>query len=258
MACGLPFLLVDGAIDEVQLWQNTDVSGDSEWMLALAAVDPKIKLVYSDLPLQKEDYAPGHTQFNNSVARFYPTCCEPGTTYLKLDDDLVWYCEGFAQKFVASLDDSACFCIANVVNTPHASFLHDKRGLFGEHGHMINDYYRCHTTLKDGPFCEHIHRRFIGAVKAGHTARWLWDDHLWTGGHTRIGAMAWQGETFAMFGGKVKMAGDEPDLTVRVPQQLKMPIRYSGQALCSHYSFSHQMAHLDKTNILELYGELHP
>ena len=75
-------------------------------------------------------------------------------------------------------------------------------------------------------------------------------------GRQRIGAMAWTGENFAVFGGNIGPS-DEIELTTKVPEGLGKPLWLVGDAVVSHLAFSHQRAAIeDRSDILQQYLQL--
>lgn len=257
----LPYLLQE-PVDEVRLWLNTDEPADLAYATGLM---PTVALVRAGGELNKSLYPakelgfPGsteHFQYNDSVCRFYPGCVEPNTVYIKCDDDICYFHPGAIRALVEEViehRDENYAVLANVFNVPHTTLLHQKSGSLDKEPMSTGDP-RCPVSCTDGPFAEQIHRQFLVAHKEGTLDKFVLPSHN-VYGRARIGVMAWTGENFAKFGGQVGPA-DEKELTQRIPQLLGMRLRLAGNALCSHYAFSHQRGHLDTTDILKQYEVL--
>src|SRR5579863_8667225 len=90
----LPYLLAErhSLVDEVHLWVNTDVPEDLAYFERMESQHRKVRRVNADLdgPLRKATYdaSRDHHQYSDSICRFYRRCVEPGTVYVKMDDDI--------------------------------------------------------------------------------------------------------------------------------------------------------------------------
>jgi hypothetical protein len=256
----LPYLLASrhaSVVDEVQLWVNTDAAGDLEYFKRMEKTHPKVKRVEAPGPLSKAlyDASRAHYQFNDSIFRFYRACVDPGTLYLKMDDDICYLHDDFFTRLcdgVLAREATNYACVANVFNVPYVTVQQQQRGTIDASLGTATTDPRCPVACTDGAFAAHIHRAFLRLYEGGRIDELAFDSREIIG-RQRIGAMAWAGRNFARFGGKVGPQ-DEVELTTRIPEALQMPLWMQGDAIASHFAFSHQRAHLeDTTNLLERY-----
>ena len=256
----LPYLLAPrfaDVIDEIQLWVNTDVSSDLEYFIRMEQTFPKIKRVLPSGQLNKllYDAKRDHYQYNDSIYRFYALCTEPQTLYCKIDDDICFIHDDFFKNmFQAVIDREArnFACVGNVFNIPYTTKLQQDRGTLDDKlGHSTGDP-RCPIACTNGEFAAYIHKQFLSLVDTDDVKDLYFESH-YLQGRQRIGTMAWTGENFKQFGGKVGPR-DEVELTTRIPEALIKPLWIVGNAVISHFAFSHQRAVLeDQTNILGRY-----
>lgn len=220
--------------DEWHLWLNTSDSADIAYCKSLDAVVVE---------------APGSNPVEGSsnIHRFFPVdACDPGTLYLRLDDDVVWMEPAFIDSMFRARDGErdAFLVYANIVNNAICSHLHWRLGMVDRCGYACMDEIGWRTPA----YAEHVHRRFLAAadLEAWKFPRWwLFNERF------SINAMSWRGETFAKFGGRVEF-DEEPWLTERAGRG---PCMIHGRALCAHFAFHTQRAHMDATDILSLYRE---
>jgi hypothetical protein len=218
---------------------------------------PKVKRVIAQEPLRKEVYdaSRNHVQFNSSVNRFYRFTVQPKTIYVKMDDDICYVhpdffynaCEDLLQK-----ENSVAFVMTNVFNIPMTTKINQDRGVLDTKMGKSDGIPRCPLACLSGPFAKHLHDQFLELYKKNELKK-LYFDSLNLSGHQRIGVMLWTGERFAGFGGNVGQS-DEKFITQELPVKFGLPVRLIGNALVSHFAFSHQRAELeDKSDILEQY-----
>jgi len=257
----LPYLLADrfaSIIDEIQLWVNTDEPADLAYFERLEATFPKVKRIFSPGPLKKElyDARRKHFQYSSSIHLFYAACVAPNTIYVKMDDDICYVHDEFFENLMPVVIERAptnFACVTNVFNIPHITKILQDEGVIGDVlGHCTGDP-RCPYACTNGEFAAYIHRQFLDILNAGNVKSLYFVNAELPIQHQRIGVMAWAGENFALFGGRVGPR-DESDLTKGIPRALKRPLYLVGNALVSHFAFSHQRAVLeDQTDILTRY-----
>lgn len=256
----LPYLVNNDEVDQIQLWQNTDEQSDIAFFESMAKTYPKVAVLQAGGELTKSlyDASRNHYQYSDGIYRYYPVCVDPNTIYVKMDDDICWVHPDFFSNLVKGVIDhehTNYACLANVFNVPHTTKIHqDKDVLDDTLGHCTGDP-RCPYACTNGPFAAHLHEQFLALLATNETEK-LYFQSQEIKGRARIGVLAWTGENFAAFGGAVGPY-DEKELTVRIPTMLGKPLWMIGDALVSHYAFSHQRAHLeDNTNILAEYARI--
>jgi hypothetical protein len=261
----MPYLLnpaVSGLVDRVDLWVNTDERADLEYFDSLEKKHfPLIRRVFDDKDLIKVCYDPSrnHFQYNGGVHKFYPYAIDPKTIYIKLDDDICYIHPDFFKNIVEyTIAHPECFSVlGNVVNIPKTSYLYQRMGLLTTAAGVCQDDPRDRYSCKSGEFAFEVHKMFMQLQAENRLEELYFKDYVHPRGlMTRIGVMAWAGETFAEFGGAVG-AWDEKDICEGLPVKTGRSIHYCGNALTSHFAFSHHRAVLeDKTDMLDKYYKL--
>lgn len=260
----LPYLLSDrhaDMIDEIRLWVNTDVPEDLEYFIRMEQKFPKVKRRLKSGILNKVAYDArrNHYQYNDSIYRFYADCIEPDTIYCKIDDDICYIHPDFFKNMLGEVlrrEPWNFACVGNVFNIPYTTKLLQDRGTLGDAlGHSPEGNPRCPIACTNGEFAAYIHKQFLEMVADDRVEDLYFQSHA-IGGRQRIGTMAWTGESFQQFGGKVGPR-DEVELTTRIPETLLKPLYMVGNAVICHFAFSHQRAVLeDQSNILGRYLQL--
>ena len=107
---------------------------------------------------------------------------------------------------------------------------------------------------KDGAFAEELHRAFLTSLDAETTERWHFNQWvLDRAEHVSINSICWRGVDFAAFQGRVGI-DEEIWLTKAYPHYAqKVSVIYGG-AVCAHFAFGPQRAHLDQTDLLARYA----
>jgi hypothetical protein len=256
----LPYLLSSrhaDVVDEIRLWVNTDVEPDLEYFARMEKQHPKVKRVHYSGQLSKllYDERRNYYQYNDSVNRFYQACTEGKTLYCKLDDDICYVHDDFFKHMfrdVLAREMTSFACVGNVFNVPYVSKVLQDRGTIADVvGHSTGDP-RCPFACTSGEFAAYIHKQFLDIAALDDVESLYFASHHLSG-RQRIGAMAWTGESFQQFGGRVGPR-DEVELTTRIPETLLKPLWIVGNAVVSHFAFSHQRAVLeDQTDILGRY-----
>jgi hypothetical protein len=256
----LPYLLADrfaGIIDEIRLWVNTDVATDLEYFVRMEQKFPKVKRYLAEGQLNKVlyDARREHYQYNDSIYRFYRGCTDTNSIYVKVDDDICYVHDDFFKNMLTQVlarEKLNYACVGNVFNIPHITKILQDRGTIADKlGHSTGDP-RCPVACTNGEFAAYIHKQFLDVVEVNDVES-LYFENTYVTGRQRIGVMGWTGRNFSPFGGNVGPR-DEVELTTRIPEMLLKPLWMVGNAVVSHFAFSHQRAVLeDQTNILGRY-----
>jgi hypothetical protein len=260
----LPYLLSERhamIIDEIHLWVNTDIEPDLRYFERMEQTFPsKIKRIFACGNLNKVLYDAdrNHYQFNDSIYRFYKACVDPSCIYVKIDDDICYVHDDFFKNILRSTlarESTNFACVGNVFNIPYVSKLLQDDGRLGTELGLSTGDPRCPIACADGNFAAYIHEQFLQKASEGRTSDYFFSSRVLRG-RQRIGTLAWTGRSFKAFGGQVGPQ-DEIELTTRIPDMLGKPLWMVGDALLSHFAFSHQRAVLeDKTDILQRYQAL--
>lgn len=239
--------------DEWHLWLNTHDAKDIEYMHRLAASRDWIRVVT----------APGSDpgEHNLNIHRFFGGYAEPGTSYVRLDDDVVYLQPGFLATLFAYREahPEPFLVYANIINNAVVSHLHQRAGLvrtqLGQCGYACMDPLGWNTPR----FAEDVHASFVDDVRDGKLREWHhFSVHPLTQyERVSINAISWLGERFSTFGGAVGR-DEEQWLAVEAPRQFGAPNVILGNAVCAHFAFHTQRAHMDGTGVLARYAALCP
>jgi hypothetical protein len=222
-------------VDEWRLWANTEDAADLAWMDALAAREPRVKVVRPSWPHEG----------NFSIHRYFPGCCDPDAVYVRLDDDVV-YVGPDAIAHLADMrvhDPSPFLYYGAVVNNAITSHLHQR------HGNLTKAYgivgYECKDPVGwgRGDVALDLHRTFL--EYSDDVECWeLPDWELWHYERCSINVVSWLGADFATFGGAV--GRDEEDwLACVAPRERGRPNRIYGGAVFVHYAYGPQREAVD-------------
>jgi hypothetical protein len=237
------------SFDTWQLWLNTTNEDDLLYMRNLAMKHP-------DWIVARELSEPHNGNF--SICSFFPGASIPGTTYLRLDDDIVWLESGFIENIMSYREAHThpFLVYGNIVNNAITSHVFQRLGCIDTELGIVG--YECMDTLgwKSPEFATKVHRTFLESHALHDLDRWKYP--IWTLSfyeRVSINAIAWLGEDFATFNGAVGR-DEEQWLSVDKPRSIRRPNVILGNKLCAHYAFFPQRPELDKTNILEEYKKL--
>lgn len=243
----IPFVVSSSIVDRYDIWVNTHNGADIAFFKQVAAKYPVVNLVWQP---------DGVVNGNKSINAFYKGCVEPQTIYFKLDDDIVWMEPYLIEKMVKfRIDNPRHFLVSPlVINNSLVTYLLQVEGKLN-----LDKYYEAgcsHPVLwKSGYFAKELHAWFIREYLQGY--RW---EKLYVGkkemGMTRfsINAILWFGDEMKKFSGVVP-GDDEEYLSCIYPTRMGMTNAWNGNAVVSHFAFFTQRNQLDKSRILEEYGE---
>jgi hypothetical protein len=118
----------------------------------------------------------------------------------------------------------------------------------------LNDLWR------DPNLAEKMHRDFIIDIKNNLISKYYIKDIVINQYHRHsINCIAWFGETMKDIVEKNEQSvykDEEQFISVVYPQSNQNPNIIVGNVICSHFSFSTQRDHLDRTNILSEYDKI--
>lgn len=243
----IPYVVSCDIVDRYDIWVNTHNGADIEFFKQMATAYPSVNLVW-----QPEGVVNG----NKSINAFYKNCIEPQTIYFKLDDDIVWMEPRLIEKMVQfRIDHPQYFLVSPlVINNSLSTYLLQVEGKL-----RLDKYYEAgcsHPVLwKSGYFAKELHAWFIQEYL--HRQRW---EDLYVGtkemGMTRfsINAILWFGDEMKKFAGIVP-GDDEEYMSCIYPTRTGMSNAWNGNAIVSHFAFFTQREQLDRSPILEAYGE---
>jgi hypothetical protein len=237
----VPFILSDPAVDRYDIWANTANKVDLAFIEALKEFD-KVRV----LPRQKLTDEPTH-----SIYSFFPTACEPGTVYIRFDDDVVFIEEGAIGRMVAfRIAHPEYFLVAPIIiNNAVVTSLLQARGLLPNQP-LVQPLYEDPAGWQDPEFTIRLWQQFLTRIEAGTVAELHTADTALGFNRFSINCISWLGEEFAKFDGIVDPS-EEFDLTVTKPAQRNMQNMLYGEAVVGHFAFYPQRWRMDRSGLLE-------
>jgi hypothetical protein len=228
---------------EWHLWLNTSVPEDIAYMHELARTNDWVKII--------TDPQSNPAEGSLNIHRFFKHATNANTVYIRLDDDVVYLEDGFIRKlYNARIKNPDYFLVyANIINNAVIAHKHQMSGTFAyrdllEPGCMGNAW-------KDPAIAEELHRQFLKDAKANDVHRWhqSFADFAVTE-RVSINAIAFFGSVFST----LQVGADEEDwLSVAYLRDTGKKNLVTSSAICAHYAFHTQRAHLDGTDILQQY-----
>lgn len=243
----IPQVLASDIIDRYDLWVNTMDKVDIAFFEAMAKEFPKLNLIWQPKGVINGIY---------SMADFYPFCQEEDTIYIKLDDDVVWFDPIFFEEICSyRIKHPKYFLVSPlVINNGISTFILQNQGYL-----KFKQYFTCQgydLNFYNGFLAEQLHRWFIDNYLKTNAYQALYcGEHRIAMQRFAINAVAWFGEEFRKFEGKVT-GDDEEFLTIKYPDKMGLINSFDCDTIVAHFSFSAQREHLDKTDLLEIYEEM--
>lgn len=239
-----PYVLAERPLfDKWVIWVNTPHESDVAYIQGLAGRFPDfVDLVYPATPLEKGKSRP--------QSGYFTTTKDPGTVYVKFDDDVCYVAPGAVKTLVDfRLDDRGPFFVsANTVNNPTCAYIHQKYGaqsffIDGAYQRVSPDYGN--KVWSDVRYAEYVHKTFIEDLLNGDVAKYGFDS--WALSHYQryaINCIAWLGDDFAGFGGVVPHFDEEDWMCTIKAKELGRPNSICGRALVAHFAyFNHRKPH---------------
>lgn len=238
-------------VDEYQLWVNTSVPEDIDYMKQAAADHPnviKLRFLPEDTPAKG----------NNTIPVFFPECTQDKTVYVRFDDDVVYLDtpEAFKGFLDFRINNPEYFLVfGNILNNAIiAHILQRFRKLDTKAG--IAGYF-CGDPIgwKNGNFVAHLHDQVLDTIQQAIDAsddeplkpfrfdgEWFLHDHE----RVSINCIAWIGDHFkTQCGGIIDDFDEEQDLSTLIPRRLKLYNTIYGNFCVVHYAFCTQREHVD-------------
>jgi hypothetical protein len=240
-----PYVLSDPAIDEWQIWLNTNNPEDLAWLRKLGS-NAKVRLI--EPPSQQPDGI-------RSINQFWQFCDDPASVYIRLDDDIVWLEKEFFQNLIQNryMDSRSFLVSAMVINNAMCTYLLQLDGLVKAENYLPA-YCMDPMTWKSGEFAEQLHEWALRAIPAGILPRRF--------GTYPIALCRFSINAICFFGRDIqpilnKIEGDEEEfISCIIPTYLHKANLITTDAWCSHFSFGPQSSHLAGTNILDRYNRI--
>lgn len=236
-----------GLADEYRLWVNTTDAEDIRWMEQAAAADPDfVKLERLTIPHDG----------SFSIYSFFKNCVDPGTVYVRFDDDLVLLDDParFAEFLAFRIAHPEYFLVyGNILNNAAIAYLHQRVGTLDAAAGVTGAECMDATGWKSPQFVRNLHEQVLSARDLARF-RLPFNWALLNYERVSINCISWLGEQFAAFGGKIAK-DEEACLASDRPKLMKMPNCVFGGFVCVHYAFYVQRDKLEATDVLARYRD---
>ena len=227
-------------IDEHHFWVNTKVFDDIKYIYELTE-NPFFKAIE---PEMEPDWI-------YSIHHFFQYCIDPGTIYLRFDDDICYIAPDAIKNLLDFRIEHPEFFLVfpvivnNKMNTILDSPIKNIKGdWYYDCGHIINKHKKTLNLIKNGQVDSLKTSNYIVPLPLENDlARF------------NINSICWFGEEFRQFEGKVQ-SPEEHWLANYAPKKLNKNCAVCGSAVVVHYSFHTQRECLNGTNFLQEYMDL--
>jgi hypothetical protein len=243
----VPYILNNGIVDEYQLWNNTTVESDIQYLHDLEREFPQVRIVEPDR------IAPGSY---TAIGQFFRGCIDAQSIYIRFDDDIVYMEPLFFETFLRfRIENPSYFLLfPNIINNPICTYIQVMRGTI-DPGIRVHPWSFDLTTWRNAHFAESIHRAFLESLFSNTITRWHFPPQLLAFSRFPVNCMCWFGRDFASFGGEVGQEEEEL-LSVIIPSKLMRANCVYGEAIVSHFAYYPQRTYLDSTDLLDCYEAL--
>ena len=241
-------------VDEYRIWVNTTDRNDIEYFKELRNSHPG--WITLDEKFMKEAEVGG----SKNIHRFFTSCRDPGTVYVRLDDDIVYIHPGSIKRLVESRlrQTQPLLVYGNIVNNAAITHLHQRTMAMVAPSKRYTGY-ACmdETGWKNPQFAQEVHNNFFRRFADGSLEAYMMNDWLlWGYERVSINCISWLGEEFEKLNVVVGI-DEEQWLSVEAPKKFGRPNVIAGNTLFCHYAFYTQRPTLDSDpSILKRYAEI--
>jgi hypothetical protein len=242
------YIIRDQNIAEWHLWDNCRDIQDRAYIDSLEKEFGKIRII-------RHASTDGS---NRCINRFYATCTDPETFYIKMDDDIVYLEENTASSLLAAAiaeKESYLWWSPLVVNNALCSWLLQQHGLL-DTDRELTAQASCPTGWKDPWFAAMLHTSFLDMLSRGQRVRV--PKSTVSLSRYSINCIGFFGEDVVRYGPLFcpEHVSDEEWISAALPLQTGRYGRITGETCVAHYSFYTQEHVLGTTDILDRYYEL--
>lgn len=248
-----------GLVDEWWLCLNTDPGKqerDLEYAAELAAAHPWIRLK------ERPAGCPQITPKQRNTGYFYRYMTDPGSVYVRCDDDIVYVHEDAIDRLVtASLENGALANFPVMWNNAIVSWYAQQCGVIPTSYGVVGSPF-CMDAMgwANGEFAVKIHRLLLDHIEAGTPESvFLYQDFaIQPGTQYSVSFFASRGDYYANLATPGVLVPDEEESwhTVHETNRTGRPNMLIGNALVAHYSFFPQRSALAHTDVLARYRAL--
>ena len=222
-----------GIIDGWQLWQNTDIQSDIDYMEKISLENSKIGI----RKIHNGKYDPF------KINSFFVFAQESDTIYLRLDDDIVFIEDNAIENLLkCRIDNSNAFIVcANIVNNTILNCVHQEIGALSEEAGKCSPIKLDSLGISDNKFAETVHLSFIVKKNNGTISEYIFKDKLLS-----------KYEEFSVncfaFWGRDKLIpppDEETAISSSIPASFSRPNIICGNALVVHFAYHTQREFLN-------------
>jgi hypothetical protein len=240
----IPQLLQQNGVDEIQLWKNTSVLEDVEYIDSLVSLDDRIKIISK----QFDSYN------NGTIGQFINDCCEKNTVYIRMDDDIVFLETGLVEYLAnARWNDKQHFLLSPcIINNAIVSWILQENNKLPFDYHKVS--FDCFDDIgwKDPIFAEKLHRCFL----SNKLNNFKFSNFEIEAKRYSVNCISWLGDDFLQYNVNIPLGEDEEEwLTVIKPRELNKKNLFIGKKIACHFAFFTQREYLETTNLLPQYTE---
>ena len=223
-----------GIIDGWQLWKNTGVQSDIDYMNRIAVENPLIEVKEIEDLKVFDAY---------QIHKFFRFAQDDDTIYLRIDDDIVWMADDAVKKLMEyRVENKEAFAVcANIVNNTVVGAIHQNIGAVStELGKCSGDRLDEFAHRNEG-FAELSHSTFRDLKEQSRLWMYVFQPH-------KLNAYEpFSINCFAFFGKDHFAPAPDEEMWISSyqPSLLSRPCVIFGDALFVHYAYYTQRPHLD-------------
>jgi len=252
-------------LDRWDLWVNTDVPEDLDYIKSLAENDSFVNLVYSDFP-----YKHWCNDATLSISPFWTKATDEDTIYIRFDDDVVYIDNNTIEKVIDFRIKYPQYLFVYpfiINNTHHSRNLQDRNlvtkefGMIKEEKDLMGQGIYDKVGLYSGEFLTHLHETFF-KYQSNNTQYLLsspvaiiWEQ----GSQISINSVCWFGSFFKKIcplqNGNWPVC-EEDYLTIKAPKELNMNLCTVPNTLIVHFLFGTQRKASELYDVLEKYKKI--
>ncbi len=242
-----PQVLASPLVDRYDVWVNTTVPADLAFLEGLARADARVRLV------RHPDGAPASVE---AIGAFSRLAMEPGTVYVRLDDDVVWTEPGFFESLLAfRLAHPAYFLVMPLIlnNALCTNILQTFRKIAVSR--PVTTTCLDKVGWRDPDFALALHRFVLDLIGRGEIARLHCGEVPIALNRFSINCICWFGEDMAATGGVVG-TDEEEELSAVMATRLRRINGFHTDVAAAHFSFYSQRTRMDPSDVLARYEEV--
>lgn len=245
-----PHLLRQSGVDRFEIWENTNIESDIEFMHAFAN-EHNDKFSVQTLPC-------GGVDGCGSIRHFMRFCCDPDVLYVRIDDDVCWMANDCLDNLIQfRMNNPEHFLVyANIINNNICSYIHQSIGAMSRRSASLMYESSCGDAMANPNVACEAHDCFREHYESAtldkyHFGQWI----DWQNTRICINLISWFGRDMYQDGREFVNKNEELEMSVRLPEVKQMSKAICGNALAVHYAYGTQL-HGIPDSYLEWYASL--